>query len=73
MCVAVIGGTGFIGRAIAGNLEAAVYAVLVVHGGQQEHDIPGPAHHAHLDRHDVLRLIAALTTSVSLRAPVALV
>ena len=38
MRVAVIGGTGFIGRAIVAELEAAGHAVLVVHRGERESD-----------------------------------
>jgi nucleoside-diphosphate-sugar epimerase len=59
MRVAVIGGTGFIGRAIVADLEAAGHAVLVVHRGEREVESPSASKHAHLDRHDVSGLVAA--------------
>lgn len=62
MRVAVIGGTGFIGRAMVADLEDAGHTVLVIHRG--EHEVPGAgmsrSEHAHLDRHDGARLAAAL-------------
>ena len=60
MRVAVIGGTGFIGRAIVAELDAAGHAVLVVHRGQREIEGSTVLEHAHVDRHDVAGLIAAL-------------
>jgi UDP-glucose 4-epimerase len=60
MRVAVIGGTGFIGGAIVAELEAAGHAVLVVHRGTREPETASTSEHAHLDRHDVAGLAAAL-------------
>ena len=59
MRVAVIGGTGFIGRTIVAELESAGHAVLVVHRGQREPESLSTSEHAHVDRHDVSGLIAA--------------
>ncbi len=59
MRVAVIGGTGFIGRAIVAELESAGHAVLVIHRGQHEPESPSTAEHAHLDRHDAAGHVAA--------------
>jgi nucleoside-diphosphate-sugar epimerase len=59
MRVAVIGGTGFIGRAIVQELESAGHAVLVIHRGQREPESGLTSEHAHLDRHDVAGLVAA--------------
>src|SRR5438067_3320870 len=60
MRVAVLGGTGFIGRAIVADLEDAGHAVLVVHRGSHEHDGPSTSEHAHVERHDVPGLASAL-------------
>lgn len=60
MRVVVIGGTGFVGRAIVRDLREAGHTVLVVHRGQREPDQPPPDEHAHLDRHDVTGLSRAL-------------
>lgn len=59
MHVAVIGGTGFIGRAIVAELEAAGHAVLVVHRGRREPEDASASEHAHVDRQDVSGLVAA--------------
>lgn len=59
MRVAVIGGTGFIGRAVVAELASAGHAVLVVHRGRHEPESPSTPEHAHLDRHDVAGLVAA--------------
>ena len=53
MRVAVIGGTGFIGRAIVAELASAGHAVLVVHRGQREVEPAATTEHAHVERHDV--------------------
>jgi len=60
MRVVVIGGTGFVGRAIVADLEAAGHTVLVVHRGQREPSSTSDSKHAHLDRHDVPALRAAI-------------
>jgi UDP-glucose 4-epimerase len=60
MRVAVIGGTGFIGRATVAELEAAGHTVLVIHRGEHELSSGSAPEHAHLDRHDVAVLAAAL-------------
>jgi len=59
MRVAVIGGTGFIGRAIVAELESAGHAILVIHRGQREAEQATSAQHAHVERHDVAGLVAA--------------
>ena len=59
MRVAVIGGTGFIGRAIVAELESAGHAVLVLHRGRRESETSASSEHAHIDRHDVSGLVAA--------------
>ncbi|MGE3271802.1 MAG: NAD-dependent epimerase/dehydratase family protein [Chloroflexota bacterium] len=60
MRIAVLGGTGFLGRAIVADLEAAGHTVLVIHRGQHELQTAADTLHAHLDRHDVHALAAAL-------------
>ena len=60
MRVAVIGGTGFIGRAIVAELESAGHSVLVIHRGQHETEQASASEHAHVERHDIAGLVAAL-------------
>ena len=60
MRVAMLGGTGFIGRAIVASLESAGHTVLVIHRGEHELPVPTGAEHAHLDRHDIAALAKAL-------------
>lgn len=60
MRVAVVGGTGYINGAIVSDLMAAGHEVLVVHRGQREPEGQPRTEHAHVDRHDVAGLAAAL-------------
>jgi len=50
MRVAVLGGTGFIGRAVSGRLLEAGHAILVVHRGPDEPGSLQGAQHLHVDR-----------------------
>ncbi len=50
MRIALLGGTRFVGRAIAAELAAADHELCLVHRGETEpHDLPA-ALHAHADR-----------------------
>jgi nucleoside-diphosphate-sugar epimerase len=60
MRIAVLGGTRFIGPAIVEELTGAGHDVLVVHRGRSERDDMPDVPHAHLDRHDVPALRAAV-------------
>jgi nucleoside-diphosphate-sugar epimerase len=60
MRVGVLGGTRFIGVAIVEELAGHGHDVLVVHRGLQERDDGPDVPHAHLDRHDVPGVRAAL-------------
>lgn len=60
MRIAILGGTRFIGPAIIEELAGAGHEVLVVHRGRYERDDLPEVAHAHLDRHDVPALRAAL-------------
>jgi nucleoside-diphosphate-sugar epimerase len=52
-CIAVLGGTRFIGAATLEELLEHGHEVLVVHRGETERDDLPTVEHAHLDRHDV--------------------
>lgn len=53
MRVAVLGGTGFIGRAIVHTLAQHGHEVVSMHRGIHEVDLPAEVTHVHLDRRDV--------------------
>jgi nucleoside-diphosphate-sugar epimerase len=60
MRIAILGGTRFIGRAVAERLAAEGHALLVVHRGDHEPDGLVPVEHAHVDRHDGAALSGVL-------------
>lgn len=61
MRVSVLGGTGFVGRAVVRELAFAGHDVQVLHRGQQEvDDEPAGVTHVHVDRADGDRLREAL-------------
>lgn len=60
MRIALLGGTRFIGAAIAEELIAHGHGVTVVHRGETERDDLPDVPHVHLDRHDVDALRGSL-------------
>ena len=58
MRIVLVGGTGFIGARLAGQLLAAGHAVAVIHGGR--HRVPPRAHSLIADRRDPASLRTAL-------------
>jgi len=60
MRIAILGGTRFIGRAVAERLAADGHSLLLVHRGEHEPAGLPAAEHAHVDRHDGPALAAAL-------------
>ncbi|HEU4947036.1 MAG TPA: NAD-dependent epimerase/dehydratase family protein [Kribbella sp.] len=60
MRIAILGGTQFIGRAIADRLVSEGHRLLLVHRGEHEPDGLPEAEHAHVDRHDAEALAKAV-------------
>ena len=61
MRVGIIGGTRFIGFAIARHLAAEGHEVALIHRGQSDPDELADLHHVHCDRNDVDSVRSALT------------
>jgi nucleoside-diphosphate-sugar epimerase len=55
MNVLVLGGTGFVGRALIAELRTRGHEVMVVHRGRTEPEDLAPARHLHHARDDLLR------------------
>jgi nucleoside-diphosphate-sugar epimerase len=60
MRIVILGGTRFIGRAVAERLAAEGHELLLVHRGEHEPAGLPSAEHAHVDRHDGSALAAAV-------------
>ena len=53
----ILGGTGFVGRALVGELRSSGHRVLVVHRGRTEPDGLGTAEHLHSSREHLERVL----------------